>query len=1086
MRPYNLFQRWRDRLGSLVDWAPNLRILWRLEPSFRHASLVSVCLIFISVLLITASAAGGGAATNAYGTPMRVTVVLELADTPVAQIYAALKTDGVQGAVLAAATQAHLAQVEAAQQRLLPTLETLGADVLFRNQRVYNGIALRIKEEALPHLARAPGVVGVHRTTPKEPLNSRSVPAIGAPALWQGVNGTGVTGAGVTIAIIDTGIDYLHTAFGGPGVGYGANDPTITGDVPGFPGVKVIGGYDFVGDAYNANPDQPTFNPIPAPDPDPMDCYPHGTGVAATAAGYGVQADGSTYSGPYNEDTDFDALKIGPGVAPHALLYALKVFGCTGSSEVVDQAIEWAVDPNGDGDLSDRVDVINLSLGSPYGAVGDLTTVAADNAVAAGVVVVAAAGNSGDTTYIVNAPSVGDGVVSVAAASDDVASFSARGPRRSDSALKPDLAAPGVGIFTAAHGTGSGGRSTSGTSLATPHVAGALALLRQRYPERGPAELKALLMNSAVAALGPAGADEAVAYSPVRLGAGRIDLVRAIDADVIAYDADRPGRVSLSFGTLEVLGRANAQRSLRIANLTGATLTRTLSYAGITHAPGITISLPVTTVIVPGHGLATAPVQLAADAGAMARSRDPTLAPTQAGAPRHWLSEESGYLLLWPPSPVFSLTVLGSDEPAASAHLSYEPLNRRLAYTISPATGITLTAVSLGRRAWGAPAPRLLYSDGSTAGQSISGVVTLDAFDEVRLASGQLVMTVSGSGLPEDGVSAPLIAHQPVIHIPLYAAPRPAAAMGATPARLDFGAMVSGTQPLSLTGLSLTGSRPPTDVVSLVSVAELHLASPRLSPQAGEIAQYGFADLQYVGVTSDLAATQSITRPAGDLSTANLYFAIAVYESWSTPNEVEFNIWIDRDGDGVDDLLVFNSNVAGRQNSRNTSDAFIAVVRDLRTGATHPNLPLNGIDPTRFDTALYNSRVMLLPAPAKALGLTGEQSRIFYRVESYSDDAPTGLDGKRQRIDHTDRLVYDVFRPALSVKAGGDPPPTWADREGATLAVSFSAPQFLGSGAQGILLLHHHNLSERQSEVIPIDSSWVWESFLPHVEAGRE
>lgn len=1068
MRPYDLFEYVQYSLG--------------------HARRMPVRLLWVAALLLGASVSRDSGATQAYAPTLRVTAVLELAQPPVTQIYAALQTGRVQAAALVAATQTHLAQVEAAQQALLPALADLGAEVIFRNQRVYNGIAVRIDEAALSRLAHLPGIVEVHRMTPKEPLNARTVPAIGAPMIWQSVDRPGVTGAGITIAVIDTGIDYLHTAFGGPGVGYSANDPTIVGDVAGFPGVKVIGGYDFVGNHYNANPDQPDFNPIPAPDPDPMDCYPHGTSVAATAAGYGVNPDGSTYTGPYDQATDFATLKIGPGVAPHALLYALKVFGCTGSSEVVDQAIEWAVDPNGDGDLRDRVDVINLSLGSPYGAPGDMTAVAAENAAAAGVIVVAAAGNSGDTTYVVNAPSVGDAVVSVAAASDDLATFSARGPRRFDSALKPDVAAPGAGIFTAAHGTGSGGRPASGTSLATPHVAGALALLRQLYPERAPAELKALLMNTAVTSLGPVGADASTYYSPVRLGAGRIDLARAVNTDVIAYNADQPGQVSISFGALEVVGTASAQRSLRIANLTGTPVTKTLSYAGITHAPGITISLPVTKVTAPGYGLVTTPIQLAADAAGMQRGRDPTLASTQAGAPRHWLNEESGYLLLWPPASPFSFTVPGAGEPLATAHLDYEPADRLLTYTISPSAGVTVTAVALGSGMPGSLTTHLLYSDtiGSGAGQPISGAVTLVAADELRLASGQMVLTVEVTGPPSGAASVAVIMPEPVVHVPLYAAARPAAAMRAAPARFDFGAVVSGTQPISLSGVALTGGRPPTDVVALVSVAELHIASPRLAAQAGDAAQYGFADLKYVGVTSDLATPRSSIQSSIVSAEATLYFAIAVYENWSTPNEVEFHILIDRDGDGVDDLLVFNSDVAGYQNLRSTSDAFITVVRDLHTSVTDAHLPLNGIDPTLFDTALYNSSVMVLPVRVKALGLAAGQSRFFYRVESYSKDLPASLDGKRRRVDQTARRAYDLLRPGVTVQADRNVPPTWEDRTETRLAVTLYAPDYVSSGAQGILLLHHHNGGGWQSEVIPIYSDWAWEIFFPFVGTATE
>ena len=91
--------------------------------------------------------------------------------------------------------------------------------------------------------------------------------------------------------------------------------------------------------------------------------------------------DGLTYEGPYEPGLDLNEFTIGPGVAPSVSLYALKVFGCSGSTDLTDLAIEWAMDPNDDGDFSDHVDVINMSLGSPYGSVEDSSAVAANNAV---------------------------------------------------------------------------------------------------------------------------------------------------------------------------------------------------------------------------------------------------------------------------------------------------------------------------------------------------------------------------------------------------------------------------------------------------------------------------------------------------------------------------------------------------------------------------------------------------------------------------------------------------------------------------------------------------------------------------------
>jgi hypothetical protein len=108
---------------------------------------------------------------------------------------------------------------------------------------------------------------------------------------------------------------------------------------------------------------------------------------------------------------------IGPGVAPDALLYAYKIFGKEGSTNLTISGIEAAVDPNGDGDLSDHVDVINMSLGSDYGPndPDDPTIFASDFASSIGVVVVASAGNAGNTPYIQGSPAAADSVISVAA-----------------------------------------------------------------------------------------------------------------------------------------------------------------------------------------------------------------------------------------------------------------------------------------------------------------------------------------------------------------------------------------------------------------------------------------------------------------------------------------------------------------------------------------------------------------------------------------------------------------------------------------------------------------------------------------------
>jgi subtilisin family serine protease len=238
--------------------------------------------------------------------------------------------------------------------------------------------------------------------------------------LWTG---SGVLGENIKIADIDSGLDYVHTNFGGDGDYAGVTDTNANGK---FPNAKVPGGTDFVGDSYNATQGSPTFQPIPHPDPNPFDGDPsgssagHGTATASLIAGFGVNSDGSKYAGTYDATNPvMSNLKIPPGFAPKALLFPLRVFGNSGGSDVVPEAIEWAIDPNGDGDFSDRMDVINMSLGSDEGYTDDPTAVAAANAAAIGILVCSAAGNPGDSYYSHSSPAVAAGTLSVSATFND-------------------------------------------------------------------------------------------------------------------------------------------------------------------------------------------------------------------------------------------------------------------------------------------------------------------------------------------------------------------------------------------------------------------------------------------------------------------------------------------------------------------------------------------------------------------------------------------------------------------------------------------------------------------------------------------
>ncbi len=343
--------------------------------------------------------------------PQTVSVMLELDALPAAVAWAEAPTPR-SARVSASAAVARVEALAVGVRRAVGK-----QNVIFEATNVYAGVAVRADADDLDRLASIPGVKAVHRLVPKERDNFIGVPLVSAPAAWTGAAGTG---EGVTVGIMDTGIDYTHAAFGGPGTvaayqaAFAAKD---AGQSPVYPDpVKVAGGIDLAGNAYNAS-DPATA--IPQADDNPLDCQGHGTHVGATAGGYGVAADGTTYDGPWDASTPFDTMGIGPGSAPEATLYAIKVFGCDGSTNLVIEGLDWAMDPNGDGDFSDHLDVVNMSLGSEYGSVQDPDAVASNNAVEAGIMVVASAGNSGDTYEITGSPGVATKALSVAASEDN-------------------------------------------------------------------------------------------------------------------------------------------------------------------------------------------------------------------------------------------------------------------------------------------------------------------------------------------------------------------------------------------------------------------------------------------------------------------------------------------------------------------------------------------------------------------------------------------------------------------------------------------------------------------------------------------
>lgn len=265
------------------------------------------------------------------------------------------------------------------------------AGVSFKERRtfdtLFNGFSVEISPSERAKLMQVDGVKAIYPVeliqAPKaDVLNTGIVGDMATALAMTGANtaqnSLGLTGSGIKVAVMDTGIDIDHPDFGGNG----ANGSTT------FPTARVQYGYDFVGDAFNADSSSPSYNPVTMPDNNPDDCGGHGTHVAGI-----VGANGTI-----------------KGVAPAVTFGAYRVFGCNGSTtaDVMIAAMEKA--------YADGMQVLNMSIGSAFQWPQYPTAQAADRLVSKGMVVVASIGNSGASgLYSAGAPGLGKDVIGVAA-----------------------------------------------------------------------------------------------------------------------------------------------------------------------------------------------------------------------------------------------------------------------------------------------------------------------------------------------------------------------------------------------------------------------------------------------------------------------------------------------------------------------------------------------------------------------------------------------------------------------------------------------------------------------------------------------
>jgi subtilisin family serine protease len=433
----------------------------------------------------------------------------------------------------AASHTAYLRRVDAAQDALATRIVDAlpAAQIRWRYRLVANGVAVTIPRGDAKALARIPGVEAVWPSVRYHVSRDLAGPEqIGADKLWGPAFAT--AGDGIKIAVIDDGLDASNPYFDANGFQY---PPGFPKGQTRFATAKVIVQRTF------APPTTYKFANTPF---DPSASF-HATHVAGIAAGdHGTTAGRTQIS----------------GVAPNAWIGNYKAltiptpgFGLDGNSAELAAAVEAAV--------KDGMNVINLSLGEPEVEPSrDLLVRALEGAAAAGVVPVVAAGNDfNDLGYgSVSSPGSAPSAITVAAADSRnvVAGFSSGGPTPLSLQMKPDVTAPGVSILSSLPASQGTFGLLSGTSMATPHVAGAAALLKERHPTWTVAQIKAALELTGTPVRTSNGGAE---VPSTREGGGMVDLTRA---DVPLIFAAPSG---LSFGEL-----APAAQAVRNVSLTDA------------------------------------------------------------------------------------------------------------------------------------------------------------------------------------------------------------------------------------------------------------------------------------------------------------------------------------------------------------------------------------------------------------------------------------------------------------------------------------------------------------------------------------
>lgn len=981
----------------------------------------------------------------------------------------------------AARSRARLAELAVERLATRPFIEAHG-EVVGDLTRLVNGLLVLATPAEAARIAEIPGVAQIARAQVFSRALASAVPTIGAPQAWNGADG--VLGEGVTIGIIDSGVDYLHADLGGDGdpSSFDANDPTLI--EPGsFPTARVVGGWDFAGDDYDAS------NPAkvkPTPDPDPLDCVGsggeyaggHGTHVATIAAGTGVKSDGTPYDGPYDASLALHSLAIAPGVAPKASLVALRVFGCGGSTGLVPLALERAADPNLDGDFSDRLDVVNMSLGSAYGLGAELNSDSLAKLHALDSLLVVAAGNDGDATFDIGYPGSRHEVLTVAATEarpwvplhvDAPASIAGTYPAAEGPISKPLV---DVGTLT---GDVVAANPPKGCTSATngAELAGKIALL-----ERG--ECSFAYKLATVREAGAIGAividDMESPEPPVMGGMSSVDLpavgIRKAHGEAIAGALAQGVSVRLVGGErYEGLGseamtgfssRGPAPRELALkpdvsapgANLVAA---KVGSGTGAVAMSGTSMACPVV-----------------AGAAALVREQRPELAADDVKALLVGTATSVGAAS----GARYALTRQGGGRIAVDrattvrlrAHADGEQRAPSLTFgALVSATPISATRTARFFNDGDEPVTLTLDSDRVDALPGVAVSLSTSALTLPPGGSATVDVTLSldpdALGAPPPDALTPATVFEfdrhylneamgfvrassgdATVRLPYYGVVRAAATRHAVAVTECASGGAPGELRLSLEGASAH----PTPAVSAFELGVLDEEKPKSKTDPLVAA----VDLRAVGIASDFATKL-------DVAETTVMFAVATAGPWSTPAAGPFSpvgILVDIDSDPAYEFIV---TAAPFSSEHPFVDVLVTEVFDAKGKRVGERRYLNMAPRGDADTAPFVNDVLVLPVFARDIGLS--ETRTAFRYAAYGERIDTA-----QTDDETDWAEHDLTRPRVD-------PAALAPTAGRPLFVGADTiPLRLGAtpsdaGAPSVLVLHHNNAPGERWDAVSLE-----------------